>query len=175
MKYYATVGLVTGDLYGNNGWCQAYLMAPCAHHTTSDIYPPCVGTLPTPACSNSCDSDSTYPTSYSQDLHKGSKAYNVIGSVKTIQTDIMTNGPVEVAFTVYEDFLTYKSGVYHHVKGKELGGHAVKMIGWGVENNIPYWLIVNSWNTSWGENGLFKIKRGCNECGLEDQVYAALP
>lgn len=35
----------------------------------------------------------------------------------------MTNGPVEAAFSVYEDFLTYKSGVYQHTTGDFLGGH----------------------------------------------------
>jgi len=44
-------------------------------------------------------------------------------------------------------------GVYQHVAGSELGGHAVKMLGWGVENGTPYWLVVNSWNTDWGDNG----------------------
>ena len=39
------------------------------------------------------------------------------------------------------------SGVYQHTTGNALGGHAVKMIGYGVDNDIPYWLIVNSWNT----------------------------
>jgi len=80
-----------------------------------------------------------------------------------------------VAFTVYADFPAYKTGVYHHVSGSQLGGHAVKLIGWGVENNVPYWLIVNSWNTDWGNQGLFKIKRGNNECGIEDEVTAGLP
>jgi cathepsin B len=44
----------------------------------------------------------------------------------------MTNGPVEASFTVYQDFLSYKTGVYHHTTGSALGGHAVKMVGWGV-------------------------------------------
>lgn len=29
----------------------------------------------------------------------------------------MTHGPVEIAITVYEDFVAYKSGVYQHVTG----------------------------------------------------------
>jgi cathepsin B len=58
------------------------------------------------------------------------------------------------------------------VTGKNLGGHAIKMIGWGVENGTPYWLCMNSWNKSWGEEGLFKILRGSNECGIEDSVVA---
>lgn len=87
----------------------------------------------------------------------------------------MTNGPIEVAFTVYEDFVTYKSGVYTHHSGKKLGGHAVKMVGWGVENGTPYWLLVNSWNETWGDQGTFKIRRGVNECGIESGCVAALP
>lgn len=51
----------------------------------------------------------------------------------------MTNGPVEGAFTVYEDLLQYKEGVYQHTTGKMLGGHAIRILGWGVENDTPYW------------------------------------
>lgn len=55
------------------------------------------------------------------------------------------------------------------------GGHAVKIIGWGVENGTKYWLVANSWNNKWGENGLFRILRGVNECNIEDRVVAGLP
>ena len=89
--------------------------------------------------------------------------------------EISTNGPVEAAFTVYEDFELYKSGVYQHVHGISLGGHAVKIVGYGVENGTPYWRIANSWNETWGENGFFKILRGSNHCGIEDDIYAGLP
>ena len=92
--------------------------------------------------------------------------------MKKMQTELMTNGPIEVAFTVYSDFLTYREGVYSHKSGSALGGHAVKMIGWGVDNGTPYWLVANSWNEGWGDNGYFKIKRGNNECGIEGQAVA---
>ena len=42
---------------------------------------------------------------------------------------------------------------YQHLTGKYLGGHAVKVIGWGEENGTPYWLVANSWNEDWGEKG----------------------
>ena len=44
-------------------------------------------------------------------------------------------------------------GVYRHTSGSVLGGHAVKMIGYGVEGGTKYWLVANSWNSDWGEKG----------------------
>ncbi len=35
-------------------------------------------------------------------------------------------------------------------------------------------LVANSWNTQWGEKGFFKIKRGVNECQIEDFVVAGI-
>lgn len=79
----------------------------------------------------------------------------------------MTNGPVEAAFTVYSDFMSYKSGVYKHVSGSEEGGHAVKILGWGNENGEDYWIIANSWSSAWGMNGFFYMLKGADECGIE--------
>lgn len=57
-----------------------------------------------------------------------------------------------------------------------LGGHAVKIIGWGTENGSPYWLVANSWNTDWGDlGGYFKILRGVDECGIESSIVAGMP
>lgn len=67
------------------------------------------------------------------------------------------------------------TGVYKHVEGKMLGGHAIRILGWGTENDTPYWLIANSWNTDWGNNGFFKIARGQDECGIEGQISAGIP
>ena len=85
----------------------------------------------------------------------------------------MTNGPISAAFTVFADFLTYTSGVYSHKSGAELGGHAVKIYGWGTTaDGVDYWLVANSWNNYWGLNGSFMIVRGSNECGIEDDLVA---
>ena len=82
-------------------------------------------------------------------------------------------GPVETAFTVYTDFEDYAGGIYHHVTGSMAGGHAVKFVGWGVENGHKYWKVANSWNPYWGEKGYFRIVRGTNEGGIEDAVVGA--
>ena len=49
------------------------------------------------------------------------------------------------------------------------------MIGWGTDAGVPYWLCVNEWGSSWGENGFFKILRGQNEVNIESELVAALP
>jgi cathepsin B len=85
----------------------------------------------------------------------------------------MTNGPVETGFTVYADFMNYESGVYYHVSGRMEGGHAVKILGWGNEDGMDYWLCANSWNTSWGLEGFFKIKVG--DSGIDKQVFGCAP
>jgi len=108
---------------------------------------------------------------YTADKLKAKGEYS-IKTVADMQRELMEKGTLSVAFTVYEDFEAYTSGVYHHVTGKSLGGHAIKMVGWGVDNGTPYWTCINSWNDSWGEKGAFRIKRGNNECGIEGSVVA---
>jgi len=84
----------------------------------------------------------------------------------------MTHGSVSAVFVVYEDFLTYQGGIYTHQSGEELGGHAIKTIGWGSENGVDYWLCVNSWNTTWGEQGTFRIKMG--EATINSRMHGGL-
>jgi len=71
--------------------------------------------------------------------------------------------------------MTYKSGVYKHVTGEYLGGHAIKIVGWGVENGVDYWLVANSWDYGFGLKGFFMIQRGTDECGIEDGCVAGTP
>ncbi|XP_046392674.1 cathepsin B-like [Ischnura elegans] len=174
--YWVYRGIVSGGSYGSNQGCQPYPFEPCEHHINGSR-PACTGDNgTTPPCHHSCDG--SYKVAYEKDLHYGQKAYAVPYHEIQIQKEIMTNGPVEAAFMVYEDFITYKKGVYQHVAGSELGGHAVRIIGWGVDKeagNVPYWLIANSWNTDWGDGGCFKILRGKNECGIEGSIVAGLP
>lgn len=42
----------------------------------------------------------------------GCSSYSVSSNEKEIMAEIYKNGPVEGAFSVYSDFLLYKSGVY---------------------------------------------------------------
>jgi cathepsin B len=163
-------GFVTGDLYGNDNWCKPYELAPCAHHVHSEKYPDCAGDANTPKCERKCNS--SYPHSYKSDLKKGHHHYSIRGASHLVK-EVSTKGPIAVAFSVYEDFLTYKSGVYKHETGSFLGGHAVRLIGYGNDaTGGDYWIIANSWNETWGNDGIFWIARGHNECGIESSGSA---
>ena len=65
--------------------------------------------------------------------------------------------------------MNYKSGIYSKGKNAELlGGHAVKIVGWGKEGDTEYWVVANSWGEEWGEKGYFRIAFG--ECGIENVI-----
>ncbi|XGW02473.1 hypothetical protein V3C99_014481 [Haemonchus contortus] len=172
-RYWVKTGICTGGSYESQSGCKPYPIPPCGHHPNQTYYGPCpTNEYDTPVCTNKCIAG--YKTSYADDKHYGTSAYNVAKTVAGIQKEIMTNGPVEAAYTVYEDFYQYTGGVYTHTGGAEVGGHAVRILGWGVDNKTPYWLVANSWNTDWGENGYFRILRGVNECGIEHAIVAGL-
>jgi cathepsin B len=167
-SYWTDNGIVTGGPYGSKQGCYPYEVAPCSHHVNGTLPQCSASESGTPSCRSTCIDGSAFSAA----KHFGRNSYSVSSDPADIQKEILQNGPVEATFTVYEDFVSYKSGVYQHVSGSELGGHAVKMIGWGVENGTPYWLIANSWNDTWGDKGLFKILRGSDECGIESGIVA---
>jgi len=175
-SYLTTTGIVSGGNYNDSTtlqWCQKYSLPNCAHHEFPGKFAPCPSTeYDTPKCVASCDADTHYTTSYAKDHHMFHSSYALTNDANAIAQEIYSHGPVEAAFTVYEDFLTYKSGVYVHQSTEAVGGHAVKLMGWGTENGQNYWLVANSWNDGWGNMGTFKIARGTDECGIESQVIA---
>jgi cathepsin B len=159
----------TWDFIGSPGIvtdsCYPYYIPTCPPSQQ-----PCLNFVDTPNCwsNNSCVDN----TNWNNDIHTATNVYS-LDSVEDAQQDIYTNGPIEACFSVYEDFLSYKSGVYiYDGTSPFLGGHCIRMVGWGVESGTPYWLITNSWTSYWGDNGYVKIERGVDMCGIEDDMIA---
>jgi cathepsin B len=122
-----------------------------------------------PSCRTTCEDGSEMK------MYKSEKnSLKQLADVESIKMEIMTNGPVETGFTVYSDFMSYRSGIYQkHWYSYPEGGHAVKIIGWGVEGGINFWIVANSWGSSWGEEGFFRIEMG--QCGIDADVVAGIP
>jgi cathepsin B len=174
-KYWVSDGIVTGSNFTAHAGCKPYPFPPCEHHSNKTHYQPCKHDLfPTPKCEKKCQNSYNEKT-YDEDKFFGRKAFAVEDDVESIQKELFTNGPLEVAFEVYDDFLHYSGGIYIHTGGHLGGGHAVKLVGWGEDNGIPYWTVANSWNSDWGEDGFFRILRGKDECGIESGVVGGLP
>jgi len=180
-------GAVTGGQYQGSGpfgkgFCSDFSMPHCHHHGPQgdDPYPaegkPGCPSQSSPPGPKACDADAAAPhNNYADDKYSYEGQTITARGEEGIQQAVMAGGPMSVAFTVYSDFENYAGGIYHHVTGSMAGGHAVKVVGWGVEGGVKYWKIANSWNPHWGEKGYFRIKRGDNEGGIEDQAIGSSP
>ena len=108
-SYFVQTGVVTGGDYDSKEGCFPYEIPNCDHHEGGP-YPPCTEGGSTPACPNpkAC-TNAAYHTAWSQDKHYAKSSYS-LPSVQQIQESLFKEGSVTAAFSVYEDFLTYKSG-----------------------------------------------------------------
>lgn len=96
---------------------------------------------------------------------------------------LVKGGPLVVGLEVYDDFLHYKGGVYHHTgltdrfNPLELTNHAVLLVGYGedAQTGEKYWTVKNSWGVEWGEGGYFRIRRGQDECAIESMAVEVVP
>jgi cathepsin B len=187
-SHITTDGLVTGGQVNNTGpltpkkgesaWCSDYTLPHCHHHGPqgSDPYPaegspgcPKVAAGASPACPKSCDAGSTRTLAGDTFVASGSPMIvGGEGAEKSIRQAIVAGGPLEAAFDVWESFEQYTGGIYQmnpETAGKYMGGHAVRIVGWGSENGTSYWKIANSWNPHWGEDGYFRILRSDSGAG----------
>ena len=111
---------------------------------------------------------------------------------------LVKNGPLSLAFNANGmEFYVHgvvgcteqmcKSGaIDHHFPCDPTAlDHAVLLVGYGTEErdvvdqngmatgettDVPYWVIKNSWDSEWGENGFYRIVRGENACGIANMV-----
>ncbi|CAA2997017.1 senescence-specific cysteine protease SAG39-like [Olea europaea subsp. europaea] len=83
--------------------------------------------------------------------------------------------PVSVAIDASgSDFQFYSSGVFTGECGTDLD-HGVTAVGYGTASDgTKYWLVKNSWGTSWGENGYIRMQRDIDAeeglCGIAMQA-----
>ncbi|CAK6967805.1 cathepsin S-like [Scomber scombrus] len=90
------------------------------------------------------------------------------GDEDMMKQAVYTIGPISVAIDASpEEFSFYKSGVYDNPMCTHGLNHAVVVVGYGTENGKDYWLVKNSWGTSYGEEGYIRMSRNkYNQCGI---------
>jgi cathepsin F len=113
---------------------------------------------------------------------QGLKQYGFINSYKVISTDedqiaaaLVTYGPLSIGINAgpmqfYFGGIADPWTIFCNPRGLD---HAVNIVGYGVESK-KYWIIRNSWGTSWGEQGYYRIVRGVGKCGLNRMVATAV-
>lgn len=105
--------------------------------------------------------------------------YQVDSDIESIKQEIYKWGPVSAGFKVYENFIDKYDGktIYKGPEKdeKEIGGHAVEIMGWGREDDTDFWWVCNSWGTEWGLSGFFKMKMNIAECEIEKNVVGFIP
>ena len=100
------------------------------------------------------------------------------GSESALQSAVSTVGPISIAIDAnHTSFQHYHSGVYlekackNDIKGLD---HAVLVVGYGTEDGQDYWLVKNSWGTTFGIQGYIKMARNHNnQCGVA--TYGVYP
>lgn len=105
------------------------------------------------ACSlcNNWDQDRYYLTDYFKITPN---------SRDSIKQALMEFGPLSIGMEASDMFTYYVDGIYEELEDINFTGlnHGVVLVGWNDASN--YWIIKNSWGTSWGQSGYGKLSYG---------------
>jgi hypothetical protein len=132
---------------GNDQWCSTscYCLTPLCPADTCD-----------------CTSD-------------GKNVGATISSWRTLPSDeaqikswVATHGPISIGVDSMSAWQHYKGGIVTDCAAG-MNDHAVNIVGFGEEDGTAYWIIRNSWNADWGEDGYMRVEYGSNQCNLKNE------
>lgn len=127
-----------------------------------------------------CAAESAYPYTAKQGSCKSftpivriSGATRVKSGSEPALESAIEQGPVAVCIDAsHASFQLYKGGVYDEPKCTQQISHAVVAVGYGTESGKDFYLVKNSWGTSWGEAGYIKMSRNKNnQCAIASVAY----
>lgn len=97
-----------------------------------------------------------------------------IGNEFALATAVANEGPISVSIDA-SLFQHYKGGVFNEPSCTGDVNHSVLVVGYGNDSEGgAYWLVKNSWGTSWGESGYIRMARNRNnQCLIAN--YAVYP
>lgn len=103
----------------------------------------------------------------------------ISGTISALRTPdglktALMNGPASISLHAGTDsFRQYKSGVYNDTSCPTDVNHAVQTVGWGHDDQsgLDYFIMRNSWGTTWGDQGYMKIAVANTELGICGMLY----
>ncbi|KAM6220789.1 cathepsin O [Rhynchocyon petersi] len=110
-----------------------------------------------------------FPSSHSGFSIKAYSAYDFSNQEDEMAKALLTFGPLVVIVDAmsWQDYL---GGIIQHHCSSGEANHAVLITGFDKTGHIPYWIVRNSWGSSWGVDGYAHVKMGANICGIADSV-----
>ena len=98
-------------------------------------------------------------------VYQASSSGTTGDDVASIKWGIVNYGGLAVAVYVNSAFQAYTGGVFNGCDDKSCN-HAVELVGWDDSKGTNgAWLMKNSWDTGWGEDGFMWIEYGCSNIG----------
>lgn len=87
---------------------------------------------------------------------------------ESLSKAVSTVGPISICIHATDTFRFYKKGVFTDKScSSTYINHAVLAVGYGSEDGQDFWLVKNSWGTSWGEQGYIRMARNRdNQCAV---------
>jgi len=134
------------------------------HITTEAAYPYVSGDGIAPSCQNQGKPVGATITGH----------YNIYHSEDQMKAWVGENGPLSIAVDA-SAWQMYFGGIMTSCGGSQLD-HGVLIVAYGVDtakDNLPYWLIKNSWGASWGDKGYIPVYRGNDQCLLSHYPVTA--
>ncbi|XP_026185450.1 cathepsin O [Mastacembelus armatus] len=98
-------------------------------------------------------------------------AHDFSGQEEAMMGQLVERGPL-TAIVDAVSWQDYLGGIIQHHCSSQWSNHAILVVGYDTTGDIPYWIVQNSWGTTWGNEGYVYIKIGGNVCGIADSVAA---
>ncbi|XP_073109173.1 senescence-specific cysteine protease SAG39 [Elaeis guineensis] len=158
--------LVDCDVKDGNNGCNGGLMTRAFQYVIDNGGITTENNYPYMAADGTCDTDRASSSAATISGYE-----NVPVNDESSLLQAVSNQPVSVGIDGGgQDFQHYSSGIFTGPCKTNMD-HAVTAIGYGTaEDGTKYWLIKNSWGTTWGEKGYMRIQRdvGAPEglCGI---------